>query len=232
MGDSQPRHLSIALGGDIHTSALYYAAEGAATRPPALILAHGAGAGQRQPFMTTFARALSRRGVDVFTFNFIYMEYKRRVPDRLPQLVACYRGAIAAVREHLPGALERLFIGGKSMGGRVATHVAAADPSLAITGIVLLGYPLHPPGRPDKTRDAHLPAVRRPMLFVQGSRDAFGTPTELKPVLASLEPMPTLHTVHDADHSFKPSRRAKPREQTAIYDQVVETIVSWMGSTP
>jgi predicted alpha/beta-hydrolase family hydrolase len=179
--------------------------------------------------MVTFARSLSERGVDVMTFNFLYMEQKRRVPDPMPRLVACFRAAMTAAREHVPSALESLFIGGKSMGGRAATHVAAEDPALSLSGIILLGYPLHPPGQPGKTRDAHLPGVKRPMLFVQGSRDAFGTPSELKPVLGSLEPLPTLHTVRDGDHSFKLPGRGAAQRQSVVYDEVADTLVEWMG---
>ena len=146
-----------------------------------LILAHGAGAPQRHPFMVAFAHGLSERGLDVLTFNFLYTEQRRKVPDRMPQLAACYRAAIDVARAEIASARERLFIGGKSMGGRAATHVAAEDAALTLAGIVLLGYPLHPPGRPDQLRDAHLPNVGRPMLFVQGTRDTFGTPAELKP---------------------------------------------------
>jgi predicted alpha/beta-hydrolase family hydrolase len=232
MAGSAPREFRIELDGGTRTTALLYAAESEAKRPSTLVLAHGAGAGQHHPFMTAFARGLSRRGVDVFTFNFVYTELKRRVPDKMPQLVACYRGVIAAVGEQLPSALERLFIGGKSMGGRAATHVAVEYPSLPISGLVLLGYPLHPPGRPDKMRDAHLPSVRRPMLFLQGSRDPFGTPSELKPVLSSLDPIPTLHTVQEGDHSFKVSGRSSAQKQAAIYEEVTDTIAEWMRYTP
>src|SRR5437868_13059001 len=181
-------------------------------RPATLVLAHGAGAGQRHPFMVSFARALSERGVDVLTFNFLYMEQRRRMPDRMPQLVECFEAAIAAAREQLPSARERLFIGGKSMGGRAATHVAASHSSIAL-GLVLLGYPLHPPGRQDQLRDAHLPDVKLPMLFVQGSRDTFGPPAELEPILARLSPRPELHAVEGGDHSFKISGKdASKRE--------------------
>lgn len=178
--------------------------------------------------MMAFARALSDRGLDVLTFNFLYTEQRRRVPDRMPQLVACYRAAIDAARAEIASARERLFIGGKSMGGRAATHVAAADPALTLAGIVLLGYPLHPPGRPNQLRDAHLPDVRRPMLFVQGALDTFGTPSELKPILASLSPLPTLHLVEAGDHSFKISGRdAKPR-QGAVYAEIQDAIAEWI----
>lgn len=178
--------------------------------------------------MVNFARALSERGVDVLTFNFFYTEQRRKVPDRMPQLVACYRAIIEAARTYVPSARERLFIGGKSMGGRAATHVAADDPSVAIAGIVLLGYPLHPPGRLDQLRDAHLPQVKRPMLFVQGSRDTFGTPSELKPILASLSPLPTLHHIDGGDHSFKIAGREAKARQTAVYAEIQDTIVEWI----
>lgn len=181
--------------------------------------------------MVSFADALSARGLDVLTFDFLYMERKRGVPDRMPQLVACYRAVIAAAREQVPSASERLFIGGKSMGRRAATHVAADDPALSIDGIVLLGYPLHPPGQPEQVRDAHLPGVARSMLFVQGSRDTFGTPSALKPILARLTPLPTLHAVDGGDHSFKVAGRDAKQKQAAVYEEVQRTIDEWVGST-
>jgi predicted alpha/beta-hydrolase family hydrolase len=122
-----------------------------------------------------------------------------------------------------------LFIGGKSMGGRIATQVAAADRELPIAGLVLLGYPLHPPGRPERRRDAHLPAVKRPMLIVQGERDTFGTPAELSPLLATLDPQPALHVVAGGDHSLKVSRRDSAA-QAAIDDEVQRTIAKWIAS--
>jgi predicted alpha/beta-hydrolase family hydrolase len=229
----EPRSLSADLKDGRHTTALLYSAGVEPRQPATLILAHGAGAPQRHPFMVTFARALSERGVNVLTFDFLYMEQRRKVPDRMPQLVACYRAVIDLARAQVASARERLFIGGKSMGGRAATHVASEDPDLALTGIVLLGYPLHPPGRPDQLRDAHLPGVRRPMLFVQGSRDTFGTPSELKPVLASLSPLPTLHTVDGGDHSFKIAGRDAKARQATVYSEIQDTIVEWIaGSTP
>jgi len=224
----EPRSISVDLQNG-HTTVLIYSAPTAAARPAALILAHGAGAPQRHPFMVSAARALSERGIDVLTFNFLYMEQGRKVPDRMPQLVACYRAVIDLARVEVESARERLFIGGKSMGGRAATHVASDDPAAAISGIVLLGYPLHPPGRPEALRDAHLPGVRRPMLFVQGSRDSFGTPSELKPVLASLSPLPTLHTVQGGDHSFKMAGRDAKTRQPSIDSEIYDTVVEWIN---
>jgi predicted alpha/beta-hydrolase family hydrolase len=209
------------------TTALVYAADRPASS--ALILGHGAGAGQHSRFIVDFARALATLGLDAITFNFLYTEQHRRIPDALPKLQACFRAVIAAAREHGARGRRSLFIGGKSMGGRVATHVAADDKGLLIAGVVLLGYPLHPPGRPQQLRDAHLPAVGRPMLFVQGSRDAFGVPSELKPILGKISPPPTLHVVEGGDHSFKLPGRDAAR-QTAIDGDVQRVIAEWIAT--
>jgi predicted alpha/beta-hydrolase family hydrolase len=194
-----------------------------------LILAHGAGAGQRSAFIVAFAGAIAASGIHVVTFDFPYVANKRKVPDRGPVLEACYRSVISRVRADLMAASTRLFIGGKSMGGRIATRVAAADPELPLAGLVLLGYPLHPPGRPADLRAAHLPSVRRPMLFVQGARDSFGTPEELKSALTGVSPRPLLHVVEGGDHSLKVARRSR-EEQEGIYADVQRVIVRWMDS--
>jgi len=223
-----PSEIRVSLGGGGTTTALVYKA-GADSLGASLILGHGAGAGQRSTFMVDFARALSSLGLDVVTFNFLYAEQGRRIPDRAAGLEGCYRDVIAAARCHIPSAAH-LFIGGKSMGGRMATHVAAADPELPIDGLVLLGYPLHPPGRPDQKRDKHLPSIHRPMLVVQGSRDTFGLPAELMPVLQQITPRPALEIVNDGDHSFKLPRK-NPTAQAAVYAHVQSTIANWIAST-
>jgi predicted alpha/beta-hydrolase family hydrolase len=190
------------------------------------VLAHGAGAGQQSAFITGFARGLSDRGVDVLTFNFLYTEQRRRVPDRTEKLEACFRSAIAAARRHLDR--PAVFIGGKSMGGRIATHLAAADDAdaLGIAGVVALGYPLHPPGKPEQLRAAHLSRIRVPMLIVQGERDPFGTPAELQSVLDAVSADVTLHVVENGDHSLAPSRRAD--QVASTYAALQEVIASWM----
>ena len=224
-----PSELRVRLdaGAGAATTALVYAA----AQPPvdaALILGHGAGAGQRSTFMVDFAHALSAMGADVITFNFLYTEHHRKIPDRAPALEACYRAVIDAVRAHVASARRSLFIGGKSMGGRIATQVAAADPQLTLAGLVLLGYPLHPPGKAEQRRDKHLPAIARPMLFVQGTRDAFGTPAELTPIIGSLEPASALHVVQNGDHSFKLSRK-DPAAQAAAYADVQRAIIAFIA---
>jgi len=221
-----PSELLVVLEAGAHTTALAYPA-GEPAVGAALILGHGAGAGQSSPFMTDFARALSRLGLDLITFNFLYTEQRRRIPDRGPALEACYRSVIDAVRKEVAAARTLLFVGGKSMGGRIATQIAAADTTLPLAGLVLLGYPLHPPGRPADRRDRHLPAIGRPMLFVQGSRDAFGTPAQLAPIIQALRPMPTLRIVDDGDHSFKLPKK-DPAAQTALYANIQQDIVSWI----
>ena len=207
-------------------SAMAYPPTGAPTGTT-MILAHGAGAPQTHPFMTAFARRLSGRGIDVVTFNFLYMERGRRVPDPKARLEACYRAVIAAARARAGDGGRRMVIGGKSMGGRIATQVAAGDGSDAgVDGLVLLGYPLHPPGRPDKPRTAHLPSVAAPMLFVQGERDAFGTPDELRPVLATCADA-ELVTVEGGDHSFKARGRSAP-PAAEMYEAITGQIVRWL----
>jgi predicted alpha/beta-hydrolase family hydrolase len=224
-----PSELRIELAAGGATTALVYAA-GDPSIGATLILGHGAGAGQRSVFMVDFAHALSVLGLDVVTFNFLYTEQSRRIPDRPPALEACYVAAVETVWRAVPSASRHLFVGGKSMGGRIATQIAAADAALPIEGLVLLGYPLHPPGRPDQKRDKHLPSIHRPMLVVQGSRDAFGLPAELRPILDGLTPRPLLDIVADGDHSFKLPRK-NPSAQAAVYANVQSTIANWIAST-
>jgi predicted alpha/beta-hydrolase family hydrolase len=208
--------------GDSQTTALGYRAV-VAPAAAALVLAHGAGAGQQSAFIVEFARGLAGRGVDVMTFNFLYTERHRRVPDRTEILEACYREAAG---EHF--GRDRVFIGGKSMGGRIATHLAAADDDgqLGIAGVVALGYPLHPPGKPEQLRVAHLPRIRVPVLIVQGERDPFGGPDELKPVIATMRAPVTLKVIEKGDHSLAPSKRADIVAST--YRDVQDAIAAWI----
>jgi uncharacterized protein len=120
----------------------------------------------------------------------------------------------------------KLAIGGKSMGGRIASQVAAGDIG-ELAGLVFLGYPLHPPGRPDRLRAAHLPQIKAPMLFVQGSRDAFGTPDELQPTIDRLEPPAELYIVDGGDHSFKVLKRVGVTQQD-VYGTIQDRIENWL----
>jgi uncharacterized protein len=223
---NNPNEMCVRLEGGAATTALLYSSAGPGVGAT-YILAHGAGAGQGSRFIVAFGYALSALGLDVVTFNFPFTEQHRRIPDRAPVLEACYRAVIETVRADVASARSMLVIGGKSMGGRMATHVAAADGQLTLAGLVLLGYPLHPPGRPHQRRDKHLGSIGRPMLFVQGSRDAFGTPDELAPIVATLHPTPALHVVENGDHSFTVPRK-NPTGQAAVIVDVQRTIVDWI----
>jgi hypothetical protein len=216
------------------TALLYAAAKGERVGLTA-VLGHGAGASQESGFMVMFATGLAARGVDVMTFNFVYMEQGRSVPDQKHKLESCFRAVMETALKHRKLKGNRLVIGGKSMGGRIASQVAAIASEekepLAdqINGLVFLGYPLHPPGQSAKLRVEHLPLIRKPMLFVQGTRDALGTPEEIQPFIKGLRPAAKIHTIEGGDHSFKaPKKFGIPQEQ--IYETAMNEIVSWAES--
>lgn len=188
----------------------------------AMILAHGAGAGQTSAFMVRGARDLAQHGLTVATFDFPYITAGRRIPDRASVLEDAWRAAIDTFRATI-GSLS-LFIGGKSMGGRIASHVASQGGAGPLGGLVFFGYPLHPPGKPDQRRDAHLPAVAEPMLFIQGGRDTFGTGDEIRALLPRLQ-RATLHEIAGGDHSFKvPGGKVK---QEPVLEDVMNTAAAW-----
>lgn len=222
-----PDRLAIEIG-EGRTTALAYRATGDRPLRATLVLAHGAGAGQASRFMVSFAAGLASRGLDVLTFNFLYTEQERRVPDRAEALEACYRAAIEAARGYAPFSGNALFAGGKSMGGRIASHLAAADPA-EMRGLVLLGYPLHPPGKRTQLRVAHFAKIRVPMLFVQGSRDPFGTPDELRPHVDRTAAPVTVHGVENGDHSLAPPRSG-PLSVDEVYTQLQDTIAAWIAA--
>lgn len=201
-----------------------------------LLLAHGAGAAQTHPFMVDMAERISRRGIDVVTFNFLYTEHGRRMPDRNDLLEACWHAAIASVRARGGLPTEQLFCGGKSMGGRIVSNIAAspAGDGLRASGLVFLGYPLHPANKPEVRRDGHLPRVPFPMLFVQGSRDALGDATEIRKVVRRL-PHAALHVVRGGDHSLELLQRdGGSAKQAAARDaaaDAIEAFVRKFGST-
>lgn len=206
-------------------SATWYS--GDPTSRLAFLFAHGAGAPQNHPFVVATARALAEAGVSVMTFNFPYAEAQRRMPDRMPSLVATlaevYRAFAARAFER--SVAPRLIAGGKSMGGRVAS-VAAAEARIAPDGIAFFGYPLHPPkkDRGDGTRKVHLAQIACPLLFLQGTRDPFATPAELGALVAEL-PRATLSLVDNGDHSFAIPR--KMRGLSPIEHDLAARFVRW-----
>lgn len=187
-----------------------------------LLLAHGAGAGQASPFMVNAARGCAERGLTTATFDFDYMTKGRGAPDKAPVCEARWRAVIDAARGERPGL--PLFIGGKSFGGRMASHVAAQAGAGALAGLVFLGYPLHPPGRPGQRRDEHLPSIAEPLLFVQGGRDTFGTADEIRALLPRLQ-RATLHEVPEGDHGFKVPKRAG--DPTTVMAGVLDAVAAW-----
>ncbi|MGE3844735.1 MAG: alpha/beta fold hydrolase [Vicinamibacterales bacterium] len=186
-----------------------------------IVLAPGAGANQRHTFMTALAAALADRGIAVLTFDFPYMAERRRRPDPTAVLEAAWRDAIAFGREHLPSSL---LIGGKSMGGRLATHVAANTAGLGIEGVVCLGYPLRPPGRDIRPVD-HLRALSVPVLILQGTRDVFGDPSTLAAALGQGSRVEIV-TIEGADHGFgRP--KALTRTSAPVVDLLADLALEW-----
>lgn len=192
-----------------------------------LVLAHGAGGGQKSRFMVDAANAFAARRITVATFDFPYMAQGRSVPDKGPVLEAYWRDVIEAARRHPAFAGLPLFIGGKSMGGRIASQVAA-QPVEGLAGLVYLGYPLHPPGRPEQRRDRHLPDITAPMLFVQGTRDQFGTADEIRALLPRLNPRTSLFEVQDGDHSFKVRVSVTGKRPEAVLTEVFDAVASYV----
>ncbi|HJR97846.1 MAG TPA: alpha/beta family hydrolase [Actinomycetota bacterium] len=182
-----------------------------------LALFHGAGAGMDHPFMSGFAEAIASEGVASLRCNFPYMEAGKRSPDRQPVAVATVRAAFDAASERTGGG-EPVWVGGKSFGGRMAS-VAVAE-GLAAAGIVFLGYPFHPPGKPDRVRDEHLYGIDRPMLFLQGTKDPFGTPAVRDAVIAKLTGA-SVHLVEGGGHSLERSRRDDARDVAASFAPLV-----------
>jgi predicted alpha/beta-hydrolase family hydrolase len=179
------------------------------------VLAHGAGAGMRHPFMEKIASLLSAAGVATLRYQFPYMERGRGRTDPPDKCVATVQGAVAVARAEAPGL--PLVAGGKSFGGRMTSTAQSRAPLDGVRGLIFLGFPLHPPGNPGITRAEHLDLVTIPMLFLQGSRDEFARSDLLNEVVARLKPRATLQVVAGGDHSFK----------GADFQGLVTTITDW-----
>jgi predicted alpha/beta-hydrolase family hydrolase len=196
---------------------------GEAPRATVVVLGHGAGGDRRTPFLVRLAGAVAASGRGALLYNFPYTERGGKRPDAPEVLETTARAAEAAALAAFGAA--RLVTGGKSMGGRIASQVAARDGRA--NGLVFLGYPLHPPGKPEQLRDAHLPSVRAPMLFVQGTRDAFARWDLLDRLLKGLGDRATLHALDDADHSFAvPARTGRTRKQ--VEDEIERVLLAWL----
>ena len=226
---TEPEVLKIQVSATETVTALLYSAAKPERLGTTLILGHGAGADQLSSFMRLYAAGLAQRGFDVLTFNFVYKEQRRGAPDQKAKLESCYNAVIDAARAHRKLKANRVVIGGKSMGGRISSQVAAAGAG-DLAGLVFLGYPLHPPGKPEQLRAAHLKDVRAPMLFVQGSRDAFGTGDELRSVIKESKLPATLYLIEGGDHSFKVPKRSGLL-QPDVYEATMDEIARWCNAS-
>lgn len=209
-----------------------------------VVLAHGAGNDMRQPLLVFLQERLPAHRLAVATFNFLYTEQGRRAPDRAPRLEACYRAVLAALRGDTALRPERLILGGKSMGGRIASHLAAqgeaaapAGASAAIVargeaswlhGLLFLGYPLHPAGKPERLRTAHLPLIEQPMLFISGSRDRLCEAELLRRTLESVQAPHRLHLIEAGDHSFRVPK-STGRDQAQVFEEILQLVVNWLA---
>ena len=201
-------------------------------RPPGArwlyVLAHGAGAGMRHPFLETFARALAERDVATLRYQFPYMERRASRPDPPAVAAAAVRAAAAEAARLAPGL--PLVAGVKSFGGRMTSTAQAEEPLPGVRGLVFLGFPLHPPGRAGDQRAEHLAQVQVPMLFLQGTRDDFADLTLLKPLIKRLGQRATLHLVEGGDHSFHVLKRSG-RTDADVMGEIADAIAEWSATT-
>jgi Predicted hydrolase of the alpha/beta-hydrolase fold len=187
------------------------------------VLAHGAGAGMTHPFMAEIARGLAERGVATLRYQFPYMERGSKRPDAPALAHATVRAAVMeASRLKVP-----LFAGGKSFGGRMTSQAQALSPLPGVRGLVFLGFPLHPPGKPSDERATHLFDIEIPMLFLQGTRDEFANLDLLQPLCKKLRPRATLKLVQDADHSFHVPARTG-RKDAQVREELLDIMAEWM----
>jgi predicted alpha/beta-hydrolase family hydrolase len=192
-------------------------------RFPAMLLAHGAGAGQDHPGVAGLRDRLAGAGVRVLTFNYPYMQAGRRRPDAQATLLECHQTILDWLRAEVDG---EVILAGRSMGGRMGTYLAAGGEP--VLGLVLFAYPLHPAGRPGRLRIDHLSNIITPMLFFSGTRDSLARPELIEKHLRSL-PTATIELIDDADHSFRvPKRSGRTFEE--VLDGIAARTIEWMGS--
>ena len=193
-------------------------------RGTALILAHGAGADMNHEFMVDFQSRLAEAGNLTIRFNFPYKEQGRRAPDRRPRLEATFRAILKGLRDSRLNT-ARVFIGGKSMGGRIASYLAASGED--VSGLLFLGYPLHPPGRQEQLRTSHWEKIRCRSFFVQGSRDSLCSLRLLMREMERLAGPSNLHVVEGGDHSFRTLKKLG-RTPAQVRDEISEEIQRWL----
>jgi predicted alpha/beta-hydrolase family hydrolase len=189
------------------------------------VFAHGAGAGMQHAFMASLALGLAQRGIACLRFNFPFIEQGSKRPDRPELAHAAVRAAVAEAARRLPGV--PLFAGGKSFGGRMTSQAQAAHPLTAVRGLVFVGFPLHPAGKPSTERARHLSDVRVPMLFLQGTRDALADLALMRETVQPLAARATLHVVDGADHAFHVLVKSG-RTDVQVLEELLDVMEAWM----
>lgn len=221
------RSLRIELGGGDSVSAvLRVPQETDHNRCELLALAHGAGTDMRSAFLSFICESVAAAGIATLKFNFPYKEKGRKAPDPAQKLEATWRSVLERLRSDPALDFASVFVGGKSLGGRMASRVVAQGEPVA--GLVLLGYPLHPPGKPEKQRTEHFPDISVPSLFIQGTRDPLCDVALLREALPRIPGRVDLHLVEGGDHSFKVLKRTGG-PQGQVWNDIVATVVEWIS---
>jgi predicted alpha/beta-hydrolase family hydrolase len=223
MADSTALTIALPQGGSV--SALL---DQPASPVACYVFAHGAGAGMQHAFMAAMAAGLVERGIAVLRFQFPFMEQDSRRPDTPAVAQAAVRAAVHEAAQRLPGV--PLFAGGKSFGGRMTSQAQAAAPLPEVRGLVFVGFPLHPAGKPSMERAEHLAGVQLPMLFLQGTRDALADLDLVRQVTTRLGERATLHVVEGADHAFHVLARSG-RDDAQVLTEMLDAMAGWMRVT-
>lgn len=213
----------VTVGGE-ETSAVFEPPSGDTDLGAVFVFAHGAGGNMNDRGVVQTANALRKRGLGVVRFNFLYREKKSARPDPMPRLKETFAAVVSRARAELkPGTL---IIGGRSMGGRAGSMLAADG--FECNGLLLLAYPLHPPGKPDQLRDAHLPAIKVPVICFNGTRDPFCTPSLMEEVLTRVKTDWEMHWVEGADHSFH-VLKSSGRTDSQVLDEIADLSAVWVN---
>jgi len=205
------------------TSAVFESAT-TASDGTVFVCAHGAGGHMADRGMLKLAEVFRERGLDVVRFNFLYREKKSGRPDAMPRLEECFSAVVSHVLKEIQP--RRLIIGGRSMGGRAASMMAAEG--FACDGLLLLAYPLHPPGQPEKLRDAHLPAIKAPVFWLNGTRDAFCRKDLMEAALKTVTTRWEMHWLEGADHSFHVVK-SSGRTDAQVLDEIGDATKTWLA---
>jgi len=223
MPSTEAKPISIAVADGVSVSGLLQTPQHARA---CYVLAHGAGAGMKHPFMAAVADGLGERGIASLRYQFVYMERGSKRPDPPKLAHAAVRAAVAAAQNAVPKL--SLIAGGKSFGGRMTSQAQAETPVPGVRGLAFLGFPLHPAGRPSAERAEHLFDVKVPMLFLQGTRDTLAALDQLEPLCKALGKRATLKLFADADHSFHVPARTGRRDAQVLAD-VLDAFAAWVA---